>query len=139
MQFAFVAGAVGGALLALIAVAFAVLAGHRQRGELLSRLRTMGLSRGQARGLLTIEIAPLVVTAVLAGAVVGALLPRLLGPVLALRAVTGGVPVPVDPRPALLAGVAALAVAGLLLAWLVESVNNRRTRLGQALRLGEES
>ncbi len=139
VQFAFVAGAVGGALLALIAVAFAVLAGHRQRGELLSRLRTMGLSRGQARGLLTIEIAPLVVTAVLAGAVVGALLPRLLGPVLALRAVTGGVPVPVDPRPALLAGVAALAVAGLLLAWLVESVNNRRTRLGQALRLGEES
>ena len=51
----------------MLAVAFAVLAGARARARVLSRLRTMGLSRRQARRLLVFELVPLVTVAVLAG------------------------------------------------------------------------
>ncbi|SCG71640.1 FtsX-like permease family protein [Micromonospora coxensis] len=139
LVFGFAVGAAGGALLGLLALAFAVLAGARGRGQVLSRLRTMGLSRRQWQGLLLIELAPLVVVSVLTGAVVGALLPVLLNPVLGLSAFTGGVPVTVRFEPGLVAGVLGLAVLALAFAVAVEAVNNRRLRLGEVLRLGEES
>ena len=47
LSFAFLTGAAGGTALALLAVGFAVLAGARSRGQVLSRLRTMGLSARQ--------------------------------------------------------------------------------------------
>ncbi|TDC73435.1 FtsX-like permease family protein [Micromonospora sp. KC606] len=139
LVFGFATGGVGGALLGLLALAFAVLAGARGRAQVLSRLRTMGLSRRQWRGLLLVELLPLVLVSVLTGAVVGALLPVLLNPVLGLSAFTGGVPVTVHFAPGLVAGVLGLAVLALAFALAVEAVNNRRMRLGEALRLGEES
>ncbi|MEV4760323.1 FtsX-like permease family protein [Micromonospora sp. NPDC049559] len=139
LSFGFVAGASGGAGLGLLAVAFAVLAGARARGRVLSRLRTMGLSRPQWRGLLLVELAPLVGAAVLTGAVVGVLMPLLLTPALGLSAFTDGVPVRPRFDPALLGGVVALGVLALGVALLVEALNNRRMRLGEVLRLGEES
>jgi putative ABC transport system permease protein len=139
LVFAFATGAVGGGLLGLLALAFAVLAGARDRGQVLSRLRTMGLSRRQWRGLLLVELAPLVVVSVLTGAVAGALLPVLLTPVLGLAAFTGGAPVRVAFQPGLVVGVLGLAVLALGFAVAVEAVNNRRLRLGEVLRLGEES
>ncbi|MGK5445377.1 FtsX-like permease family protein [Micromonospora sp. URMC 105] len=139
LVFGFAAGAAGGGLLGLLALAFAVLAGARGRGQVLSRLRTMGLSRRQWRGLLLVELTPLVVVSVLTGAVVGALLPVLLNPVLGLSAFTGGAPVTVRFEPGLVAGVLGLALLALAFAVAVEAVNNRRMRLGEVLRLGEES
>ncbi|MFG2055146.1 FtsX-like permease family protein [Micromonospora sp. NPDC048930] len=139
LVFGFTIGAVGGGLLGLLALAFAVLAGARGRGQVLSRLRTMGLSRRQWRGLLLVELTPLVLVSVLTGAVVGALLPLLLTPVLGLPAFTGGVAVPVRFEPGLVAGVLGLAVLALGFAVAVEALNNRRMRLGEVLRLGEES
>ncbi|SBT36914.1 FtsX-like permease family protein [Micromonospora auratinigra] len=139
LVFGFTIGAVGGGLLGLLALAFAVLAGARARGQVLSRLRTMGLSRGQWRGLLLVELTPLVLVSVLTGAVVGALLPVLLTPVLGLPAFTGGVAVPVRFEPGLVAGVLGLALLALGFAVAVEALNNRRLRLGEVLRLGEES
>ncbi|MET8908598.1 ABC transporter permease [Micromonospora sp. NPDC004551] len=139
LVFGFTIGAVGGGVLGLLALAFAVLAGARGRGQVLSRLRTMGLSRRQWRGLLLVELTPLVLVSVLTGAVVGAVLPVLLTPVLGLPAFTGGVAVRARFEPGLVAGVLGLAVLALGFAVAVEALNNRRMRLGEVLRLGEES
>ncbi|MFD6566389.1 FtsX-like permease family protein [Micromonospora profundi] len=139
LAFGFAAGAVGGTALGLLAIAFTVLAGARARGQVLSRLRTLGLSRQQWRGLLLVELAPLVGTSVLTGALVGAVLPLLLNPVLGLSAFTGGVPVRVAFEPGLVAAVFALGAVALGFAVTVEALNNRRLRLGEVLRLGEES
>ncbi|MBO4210406.1 FtsX-like permease family protein [Micromonospora echinofusca] len=139
LSFAFVAGTGGAVLLGLLAIAFAVLAGARSRGQVLSRLRTLGLSRRQWRGLLALELAPLVGTAVLTGAVVGALLPVLLNPVLGLAEFTGGAPVQVRFEPGLVGGIVGLGALALGFAVAVEALNNRRMRLGEVLRLGEES
>ncbi|MEW2592341.1 FtsX-like permease family protein [Micromonospora aurantiaca] len=139
LVFGFVLGAGGGAALGLLGLALAVLAGARSRGQVLSRLRTMGLSRRQWRGLLMVELTPLVLVSVLTGAVVGALLPLLLTPVLGLPAFTGGVEVRPSFEPGLVAGVSVLAMLALGFAITVEAVNNRRLRLGEVLRLGEES
>ncbi|MFU8850645.1 hypothetical protein ACNAW0_06635 [Micromonospora sp. SL1-18] len=139
LVFGFTIGAVGGGVLGLLALAFAVLAEARSRGQVLSRLRTMGLSRRQWRGLLLVELTPLVLASVLTGALVGALLPVLLTPVLGLPAFTGGVAVRAAFEPGLVAGVLGLAVLALGFAVTVEALNNRRMRLGEVLRLGEES
>ena len=137
--FGFAAGSVGGALFGLLAIAFAVLAGARARGRVLSRLRTMGLSQGQRRGLLMVELAPLVGVSLLTGAAVGTLLPLLLTPVLGLSAFTSGVPLRIGFEPTLVGGIAAFGVLALLVATVLETTINRRMRLGDALRLGEET
>ncbi|MFJ6197041.1 FtsX-like permease family protein [Micromonospora sp. NPDC092111] len=139
LAFGFTAGSAAGSLLALLAVAFTVLAGARARGQVLSRLRTLGLSRGQWRGLLLVELAPLVGVSVLTGALVGVLLPLLLTPLLGLSAFTSGAPVRVTFAPGLVAGMVLLGAVALAFAVAVEALNNRRMRLGEVLRLGEES
>ncbi|SCL22298.1 putative ABC transport system permease protein [Micromonospora rhizosphaerae] len=139
LVFGFVAGAAAGTALGLLAIAFVVLAGARARGQVLSRLRTLGLSRRQWRGLLLVELGPLVGVSVLTGALVGALLPLLLTPVLGLSAFTNGAPVRVPFEPRLVAGIVALGAVALGFAVAVEALNNRRMRLGEVLRLGEES
>ncbi|MEU6074345.1 FtsX-like permease family protein [Micromonospora sp. NPDC047074] len=139
LAFGFVAGAAGGTAFGLLAIAFTVLAGARERGQVLSRLRTLGLSRRQWRGLLLVELAPLVGVSVVTGALVGTVLPLLLTPVLGLSAFTDGVAVRVAFEPGLAAGVVALGAVALGFAVAVEALNNRRMRLGEVLRLGEES
>ncbi|WP_422738996.1 hypothetical protein ACN263_06980 [Micromonospora sp. WMMD729] len=139
LAFGFVGGAVGGTVLGLLAIAFTVLAGARARGQVLSRLRTLGLSRRQWRGLLLVELTPLVGMSVLTGALVGAVLPLVLNPVLGLTAFTGGVPVRVAFERGLVVAVVALGAVALGFAVVVEALNNRRLRLGEVLRLGEES
>ncbi|MET7749413.1 FtsX-like permease family protein [Micromonospora sp. NPDC005367] len=139
LAFGFAAGAAGGTVLGLLAIAFTVLAGARARGQVLSRLRTLGLSRRQWRGLLLVELAPLVGVAVLTGAFVGALLPLLLTPLLGLSAFTSGMPVQVAFEPGLVLAVVALGALALGFAVAIEALNNRRLRLGEVLRLGEES
>ncbi|WP_328338706.1 FtsX-like permease family protein [Micromonospora sp. NBC_00421] len=139
LAFGFAAGAVAGGVLALLAIAFTVLAGARARGAVLSRLRTLGLSRRQWRGLLLVELTPLVGVSVLTGALVGVLLPVLLTPLLGLAAFTGGTPVRVGFAPGLVAATVGLGAVALGFAMAVEALNNRRMRLGEVLRLGEES
>ncbi|MFG1800424.1 hypothetical protein ACGFI4_09650 [Micromonospora carbonacea] len=139
LVFGFAAGAAGGAAFGLLAVAFAVLAGARTRAQVLSRLRTLGLSRRQWRGLLLVELTPLVAAALLTGALTGALLPLLLTPALGLAAFTGGEPVRVAFSPGLVGAVLAAGAVALALAVTVETVHNRRMRLGEVLRLGEGS
>ncbi|GAB2957385.1 hypothetical protein GCM10027280_52680 [Micromonospora polyrhachis] len=137
--FGFGAGVVGGGVLGLLAVAFVVLAGARARGRVLSRLRTMGLSPGQWRGLLLMELAPLLGVSLLTGAAVGTLLPLVLTPVLGLSTFTDGLPVRIGFEPSLLVGIGVFGVLALLVATVLETMINRRMRLGDVLRLGEET
>ncbi|MDG4834466.1 ABC transporter permease [Solwaraspora sp. WMMD1047] len=132
-------GAVGSAALALLALAFAVVAGAGSRGRALSRLRTMGLSRRQGRRLLGYELAPVVGTALLAGGLVGAALPWLLAPSLGLSSFTAGLPTGIRLDPVVVAGALALVAVGLAGSLAVENLVNRRARLGAVLRLGEEN
>ncbi|MFD0787730.1 hypothetical protein ACFQZ8_27815, partial [Micromonospora azadirachtae] len=73
------------------------------------------------------------------GALVGALLPLLLTPLLGLSAFTSGMPVQVAFEPGLVVAVVALGALALGFALAIEALNNRRLRLGEVLRLGEES
>jgi putative ABC transport system permease protein len=138
LTFTYLVGAVGGAALALFAVGFAVLAGARPRGRALSRLRTMGLSRRQGRSLLAFELVPLVGVAALAGGLVGVVLPGLLAPALGLTQFTVGGAALVRLDPLLVGGLLALVAAALGLAIALENMANRRLRLNEVLRLGEE-
>ncbi|MDW5327840.1 FtsX-like permease family protein [Plantactinospora sp. KLBMP9567] len=139
LSFTFGTGVAGATALALLAVGFAVLAQAPGRGRMLSRLRTMGLSGGQGRGLLVYELVPLLGVAVLAGGLVGVALPWLLGPALGLSGFTGGLPARIHLDPLLVVGVLLLVVVALVAALGVENLINRRMRLGEVLRLGEEN
>jgi putative ABC transport system permease protein len=126
-------------VLALLTVAFTVLAGAPARGRALSRLRTMGLSGRQSRRLLVYELVPLIAAALLAGALAGIALPGLVGPALGLGGFTAGVAARTYVDPLLAGGVLVVAVLAMAAALAVENVVNRRLRLGEVLRLGEES
>lgn len=134
----FTVGALGGAALTLLAVGFAVVAEARARAQVVSRLRTLGLSPGQRRRLLVSELVPLVAVAALTGGLVGAALPRLLAPALGLsHFAVGAVALYLDPR--VLGGLLALVLVGLVGALVVEDLVTRRMRLGEVLRFGEEN
>ncbi|MFK3982768.1 FtsX-like permease family protein [Micromonospora sp. NPDC050397] len=139
LSLTFTIGALGGTVLALLAVGFAVIAEARTRGRVLSRLRTMGLTGRQGRQLLVYELVPLVGAALLAGGLVGAVLPTLLGPALNLSTFTAGVSARTYLDPLLVGGVLLLVVVGLAAALAIENLINRRMRLGEVLRLGEEN
>lgn len=120
MRGAFGYGALIVAGYGLLTVLLTVVQGARDRTRTVAYLRVLGLSRRQARGLTLVEIGPVVACAVLAGWALGALLPRIAGPVVDLSPYTGGLPVAnhaTDPLTTLLAVGALVAVtAGAVLA-----------------------
>ncbi|MPZ27380.1 MAG: hypothetical protein GEV12_13455 [Micromonosporaceae bacterium] len=131
----FIIGTVGAAVGGLLAVGLALAVQAAARGRALSQLRTMGLSAGQARGLLLVELVPVAALAVAAGAATGTVMPALLAPALGLTEFTGGASLPVALNPgtaALLAGLLGVLVLG---GTLTEVAINRRLGLGQTLRL----
>jgi putative ABC transport system permease protein len=98
----------------------------------------MGLSRRQGSRLLAYELLPVLTIGALAGVAVGVALPILLAPVLELTAFTGGIETRPQLDPVVAAAVGALVAVGMLAALVLEQVVNRRLRLGDVLRLGEE-
>ncbi|MCX5201174.1 ABC transporter permease [Streptomyces sp. NBC_00237] len=75
-----------GAGFAVLAVLLSLLQSAPERGALLARLRTMGLSRGQGRKLLVLEALPQALLAAFGGALVGWAAIRLLAPDIDLTA-----------------------------------------------------
>ncbi|BCJ50166.1 hypothetical protein Asp14428_16410 [Actinoplanes sp. NBRC 14428] len=130
LSFTFAAGSAGSVVLALLAFGFAVLAGAPARRATLARLRPLGLSPGQGSRLLLYELVPLLTVALVAGGLVGAALPHLLGPALGLSGFTAGVTAGGRAGPALIAVVLAAVLLAVAAALLVESVADRRARLG---------
>lgn len=121
-----------------LAVLIILFAGAQARGRAVSYLRTLGLSRRQARLMALIEVAPALLAASVAGWILGLILPRLLGPAIDLRPYTGGVPVThYVPDPLQTAGLAGglLVFAGL--AVFIDAVTTARRGLGGVLRIGD--
>jgi putative ABC transport system permease protein len=137
MRTAFGYGALVVAGYATLAILLALIIGSSARGQTVSYLRMLGLSRGQARRLAVAEVGPALLCAAVVGWAVGLLLPHVVGSAIDLRPYTGGIPVtgyPPDPlmTTALAAG---LLVFGGLAVALDTMIGNRRG-LGTTLRMG---
>ncbi|GGJ94140.1 hypothetical protein GCM10010123_25010 [Pilimelia anulata] len=119
-------GTGAGLLLALLAIGFGVLAGAAERVALRRRVRTLGLTAGQWRLLLAVELGvPLAVT-LLTAAAAGAALPRLLAPALRLTDFTDGAPAPVGVTAGQVALVLGVGAAAAAVALAVEGAAGRR-------------
>ncbi|MFC5181797.1 FtsX-like permease family protein [Actinomadura harenae] len=124
----------------LLSVLMLLLVGARDRGRAIAHLEVLGLSRRQRRTLALIEIGPVVLCAVLAGWLVGMLLPRLTGPVVNLRPYTLGFAASNHAvEPLHLAALAAVLLVAAGAAVLVDRIFDARHRLGEVLRTGEET
>jgi putative ABC transport system permease protein len=143
-----VSGGLQLALLALIAivallcagtVVLALLMSAPAREKLLALLRTLGLDRGQARGITGWEIGPTAIVAIVTGCALGAALPLIVLAGVDLRPFTGGVLQPtivLDPvlLGAILGGFALLVVVATTIAMAAA----RRVSLAKSLRTAEE-
>ncbi|TBN58301.1 hypothetical protein EYE40_13360 [Glaciihabitans arcticus] len=123
--------------LALIALLSTVLATSRRRATTLALLRTLGITPRFGWWLALAEIAPVVVAAVVGGALAGVGIILALGSSLGLAVLTGGVGQPtLLISPLVLVGLAAAALLILVLAMLAEVLVRRRDRLSDVLRVG---
>ncbi|MBC6461939.1 ABC transporter permease [Actinomadura sp. HBU206391] len=122
-----------------LTVLLALIIGASARGRTVSYLRTLGLSRRQARRLTMVELGPAICVAAVMGWVLGLLLPRVVGPAIDLRAFTGGRPAAdytLDLNStALLAG-GLIVFAGLAI--VLDAALNSRLRLNSVMRMGDQ-
>ena len=121
-----------------LAILLALVVGADTRARAVTYLRTLGLSRRQARGLVLLEVGPLVAAAMLGGLLLGMVLPHVVGPAVDFRPYTGGEKVssyPLDPVAlgVIFGGLAVLVVVAIL----VDAALSRRRGLGSALRVGD--
>jgi putative ABC transport system permease protein len=137
---AFPVGAGVGAGYSALAMVLTLVVTARPRHRILSHLRTLGLTAGQSRGLVALELAPLALTALAAGLAVGLATLWLVEPAVDLQPFTGGRGTPdivIDPASVGLVAGAFLAVVALAVLSAVTA--SRRLRAGTVLRLGEEA
>lgn len=127
------------AALTVLAVLFVQLMGAASRTSLFAVLRTLGLRQRQARALTAWELTPLVVMAVLVGAVLGFVIPWLLLQAINLTGLTGGTVQPALSVDWMALGLVLLAVLGsVAIAIAVSAATSGRADLTTQLRAGEE-
>ncbi|WP_137843887.1 FtsX-like permease family protein [Microbacterium sp. 2FI] len=137
----FVLFAALGVAVALSVVALLLVAGVSQdaRSRTIALLRSMGLDRRRARGIIAWEFAPLGITAIVGGVILGALLPLLVVTSIDLRPFTGGGGQPsiaVDPvLSGILIAVVVVAIAGAVVGGVVSA---RTTSMATVLRTEED-
>ena len=134
----FLVGALLAGVLSFLAVLVLLEATRAERSQLAIRLRTMGLPHGRERRLAWAEVLPLLAVGVVAGCLVGVVVPGALAPALDLAPFTGAVTrLPVAPRPltGILVGVAVLVIGSLAL--LTDAASARRGNLADHLRRGD--
>ncbi|PYF96817.1 putative ABC transport system permease protein [Georgenia satyanarayanai] len=127
-------------VLVVVAVVMTQLMGAPVRARLLAVLRTLGLDRRRARGIVAWELGPLSAVSVLAGGVLGVLVPWVVLGGMDLRALTGGEEQPglvVDPL--VVGGVLGGVLLVTALAVLVSTVVSSRADVAGELRMGEET
>jgi putative ABC transport system permease protein len=129
------------AALSLVLSAIAIIVGSyaatAARNRILGVLRMLGMSPRQARGLVAWELAPVAITAVVAGTALGLALTFIVTSVLDLRAFVGGTAT-VSPvvTPWLVAAVAVGFAAIAACSGLIAIVVARRTNPAQTVKMG---
>ncbi|MFL6177927.1 MAG: hypothetical protein ACJ715_14840 [Ornithinibacter sp.] len=134
----FLVGALLAGVLSFLAVLVLLAATRPERSTLAIRLRTMGLPHGRERHLAWAEVLPLLAVGVLAGCLVGVVVPGALAPALDLAPFTGAVtrlPIGLRPLTGILVGVAVLVIGSLAL--LTDAASARRGSLADHLRRGD--
>lgn len=136
----YIAGALGAALLSIVAVLFALAGSARSRAIMMMKLTALGMPRRQALALGLTDALPLLAVAAIGSAASGWLLAVLLRPVLGLGVFTDSVvPVPLEPTwPAIVVPIA--AAAAVAIAYLgIEGILRARHNIGSIIRLQEAS
>lgn len=135
----YAAGFVFAILLGMLALVLLLGASRPERMSAAMQLRALGVPASAAGRMWLVEIFPVVVLAATAGALVGAVAPRVLAPALDLRPFVGGAVRPelaALPLPALLASV--LVIVALSAFALILDVRwSRRASVAQSLREGD--
>jgi putative ABC transport system permease protein len=137
----FVLFAALGIAVGLSVVALLLVAGVSRdaRSRVIALLRSMGLDRGRARGVVAWEFVPLGITALVGGVVLGAMLPLLVVTSIDLRPFTGGGGQPsVAVDPVLSGTLIAVVVVALALAVVGGVVSARTTSMATVLRTEED-
>ena len=137
----FVLFAALGIAVALSVVALLLVAGVSRdaRSRVIALLRSMGLDRGRARGVVAWEFVPLGVTALVGGVILGAVLPLLVVTSIDLRPFTGGGGQPaIAVDPVLSGALIAVVVVALALAVVGGVVSARTTSMATVLRTEED-
>ncbi|MBE1874214.1 hypothetical protein [Myceligenerans pegani] len=133
---AFVAAVVLAGLLVGAVLVMALMLAAPARARLLAVLRTLGLSARQGRGLVGWEIGPWIAVAVVAGAVLGGVVPVILLSAVDVTALTGGTQSPeVRWDPVLTAGLAAGLVVVAVVAVGLAAALGRRHEIAAQLRI----
>ena len=134
-----IAAIVTATLLTALALALTLLVGQSARSRLLPLLATMGLGRRGEQAIVAWEIAPVTAVAVVAGAVLGALVPVVVLQGVDLRAFTGGSTAPAVTYDWALIGVvvAASVVVSAVAAGIAAHVGGR-VSAARAMRKEEE-
>ena len=136
---AFRLGVVAAAGYCLLATLLALVLTGRQRAELVSILRIVGLSRGQVAAIVALEMVPLVGVVVLTGWAVGLALPYLLVPSIDLTTFTGGLASPATHVDLVAAGLLGLGLVLVVAVALGGTVATEHRRRESALRIGAET
>jgi putative ABC transport system permease protein len=126
-------------LLAALAVVLSSVIGSESRNRVLGALRTLGLSRRQARGIVAWELAPVVITALIAGTLLGLALPFVVTSTVDLSAFTGGTAVAgphIDPL--FLGIVLGIVVLATLAASAVSVVLSLRRTPASTVKIGAD-
>lgn len=139
LQLALLALIVIVALLCAGTVVIALMLSGPARERLLALLRTLGLSRGQSRGITAWEVGPTAIVAIVTGCILGAVLPLIVLAGVDLRPFTGGVLQPVITLdPALLGIVIGGFALLVVVATAIAMAAARRVSLARTLRTSEE-
>jgi putative ABC transport system permease protein len=129
---------IAAAILSIVALVATVIRGSRERARSLSLLRTLGMPSGLGWWLALCELAPIVITAILGGALAGVVVVLALEPTLGLEVLAGGLAVPaasIDPL--ILVSLLIAGFALLILGAIADVVVHRKDRLADVLRVGE--
>ena len=126
-------------LLCVLAVALGALGAAGSRARMLAVLRLVGMSPAQLRGVLAWELAPVTLTALLAGTGFGIGLAAAITALVDLRSVVGGTAVIAPAVPwALVAATAVLFALVVAATGAVTSVAARRLNASAAVKMGME-
>jgi putative ABC transport system permease protein len=125
--------------LTLLAIVVGTVAATATRNRILGVLRMLGMSPRQARGLVVWELAPVTVSALVAGTALGIALPFVISSVLDLRAFVGGEAlVALAISPALVAAVVAGFALVVVAAGAIGVAVARRTSPAKTVKMGAE-